>query len=158
MGPQTLPAETDISTDRPFTGDYLLYLLAQASAAASNDFHADIAALGVSVPKWRILASLHPFGRMTIGQLAKECLQKQPTLTRIVDRLEQDGLVRRSPSLSDRREVQVSLTDKGRELSTGLVDRARHHEAAILHDYGPEEIEILKETLRVLIRRTSSTD
>ncbi len=95
---------------------------------------------------------------MTIGQLAKECLQKQPTLTRIVDRLEQEGLVRRSHSLSDRREVQVSLTDKGRELSAGLVDQARHHEAAILHDYSADEIEILKETLKVLIRRTSSAD
>lgn len=155
---QTLQVETNISTDRPFTGDYLLYLLAQASAAASNSFHADLAALGVSVPKWRILASLHPLGRMTIGQLAKECLQKQPTLTRIVDRLEQDGLVRRSHSLSDRREVRVSLTDKGRELTASLVARARHHEAAILDNYSNDEVEVLKETLRELVRRTSSAD
>jgi len=155
MEQQVLQADTDISVDRPFTGDYLLYLLAQASAAASNEFHSHLAGLGISVPKWRILASLHPDGVMTIGQLARECLQKQPTLTRIVDRLEDDGLVKRDHSPTDRREVRVRLTNRGRELSARLVAKAREHETAILHDYGKAEIASLKETLKVLIGRTA---
>jgi len=154
-GPRTLPSDPDISLDRPFTGNYLLYLLAQASASASSDFHTLLARHGLSVPTWRILASLHPNGAMSIGQLAGECIQKQPTLTRIVDRLEKDGLVTRVHSGKDRRTVLVSMTKKGQAVSRQFVEQAKAHEARILADYSAEEIDQLKKTLKVLIRRTS---
>ena len=80
-----------------FTDDYLLYLLAQASAEASAQFHGELKKKGIPVLNWRILASLHPDNMLTIGKLASHALAHQTTLTRAVDRLEKQGLVRRVP-------------------------------------------------------------
>ena len=133
-----------------FTDDYLLYLAAQASAALSAEFHGWLAAQGVPVSTWRILASLYPDAALTIGELSEACLAKQPTMTRIVDRLAAQGLVRRSDDAADRRRVSVSLTPEGLALAEGLVAEARAHEARAL---SPAKAAALKRTLREILRR-----
>jgi len=70
-----------------FIDDYLLYLLARASAGISAQFHARLKTHGLQVPEWRVLASLSDGDGMTIGELATLALQRQPTMTKIIDRL-----------------------------------------------------------------------
>mgnify|MGYP001120958451 CR=1 FL=1 len=136
-----------------FTDDYLLYLLAQASAAASHQFHAELAARNIAVSTWRILASLYPDRALSIGELASECIFVQPTLTRMVDRLEASGEVMRSSGGDDRRRVQVRLTASGQALAAQLVAEAKAHERRICGSYSSREIEILKDTLKNLRQR-----
>ena len=100
--------------DNEFLDDYLLYLMAHASAAASDAFHAELAKQGVSVAVWRILASLYPDKLLNVGVLARRCLLKQPTLTRRLDRLCEQGLTERWHQNQDRRGVLVKLTTEGR--------------------------------------------
>ena len=45
--------------------------------------------------KWRVLASLYPDKALNVGDLARACLTKQPTLTRQLDRLCAAGLTER---------------------------------------------------------------
>ena len=52
---------------------------------------------------------------MRITALASAELVAQPTMTVLVRRLEQDGLVARTPDPLDARAVQVAVTDAGRE-------------------------------------------
>lgn len=137
-------------TVQSFTDDYLLYLLAQASAEASAQFHGELKKLQIPVLNWRIMASLHPANALTIGKLAGHALANQTTLTRAVDRMERNGLVKRSPSRSDRRQVVVSLTEDGRTLSDRLTELAKHHEASILAKCSTAEIDNLKKALKVL--------
>jgi DNA-binding MarR family transcriptional regulator len=146
-----LKPEAQTTAADSFTDDYLLYLLAQASAAASEAFHAELARDGISVSTWRILASLYPAGRLNVGALARRCLLKQPTLTRTLDRLAEAGLICRDHSATDRRGVLVRLTDKGRRIAAENVKKARLHEARILKSYNRAEVSALKATLRQLI-------
>jgi len=142
--------------EKSFINDYLLYLLAHASAAASGEFHAYLTQEGVSVAEWRILASLYPNKQLRIGQLARECLQKQPTLTRIVDRMEADGVVARKSSKQSRREVFVSLTEDGKSRAQKYVAKAKAHETSVLAEYTPNEADVLKEALKILTRRSAN--
>ena len=137
-----------------FTDDYLLYLLAHASAAASAAFHAELERSGMRVPVWRILASLYPDARLNVGALARKCLMKQPTLTRTLDRMVARGLVRRELDSGDRRGVLVALSDKGRALAGEKVALARRHEAEVLAGRSAEEVAALKARLRALIEAT----
>ncbi len=139
-----------------FVDDYLLYLLARASAAASADFHAELAAKGVAVPDWRIMAVLHGTDGATVGELAGRCPVKQPTLTRAVERLEKKQLVERIAGEDDRRLVRVTLTGKGASLVVGLIEMARQHETRLLSAYAPKEAATLKRVLKVLIERSDS--
>jgi len=65
-----------------FSEDYLHYLLAQASAAASASFHAELAAEGIPIGEWRVLASLHPDLCLSVGELSKECLSRTASSNR----------------------------------------------------------------------------
>lgn len=136
-----------------FTDDYLLYLLAQASAAVSASFHDALARRGVAVSTWRILASLYPDDMLTISELAASCMTKQPTMTRMVDRLAAEGLVRRISAEDDRRRVRVMLTETGRAQAAALVTEARQDEEEALAAYSNPERAALKETLRRLRTR-----
>ncbi|WP_425402955.1 MarR family winged helix-turn-helix transcriptional regulator [Hwanghaeella sp.] len=151
------PSDPDMprpsAESRPFVDDYLLYLMARASALASAGFHNQIRERGMQVYEWRIMAVLYGTAGVTVGGLARRCLIKQPSVTKNIDRMEERGLVQRSPSPDDRRQVIISLTDLGTEIVADLVGQARIHEAAVLEDFSAEEADTLKRVLRRLIER-----
>jgi DNA-binding MarR family transcriptional regulator len=75
-----------------------------------------MAACGLTGPQ---LVCLRTIGRETplsLGQLARAVSLSQATVTGIVDRLVDRGLVRRRRVQSDRRSVSISITDAGSEL------------------------------------------
>ncbi len=149
------PARARAAADSPsdFVEDYLLYLLGRASAQASAQFHAVVKARGISVLEWRVLGQLAS-GPSTVSNLAERALSQQPTLTKVLDRMVDGGLVARLEDADDRRRVYVRLTDKGRQLAAELIPLAREHEARVLAGYAPREAAALKRTLRTLIART----
>lgn len=138
-----------------FIDDYLSYLLSHAAHLVAREFHAHVESMGFSVPVWRVLATLSDGDGMPVGDLARITLYKQPTLTRIIDRLESDGIVRRAADSEDRRRVLVYITDKGRSLVSRLLQDAKNHESAILQGYTDQEIALLKQALRTLIYRSA---
>ncbi|MBM3944882.1 MAG: MarR family transcriptional regulator [SAR202 cluster bacterium] len=80
-----------------------------------------------------VLIQLHeaPEGRLRMQALADLVILSRSGLTRLIDRLEKEGLVRREPSREDRRGSYAILTDKGRE----VLSRARplHHRGIFEH-------------------------
>ena len=67
----------------------------------------------------RILRGSHP-ARLACSDIAERMIERDPDITRLVDRLERRGLVKRSRSRQDRRVVEVGITDKGLVLVRGL--------------------------------------
>ncbi|MHA7219875.1 MarR family winged helix-turn-helix transcriptional regulator [Arthrobacter sp. MDT1-48-3] len=57
-----------------------------------------------------------PTGWTRLNELNHHLLISQPSLSRMVDRLEAKGLVRRRPAETDQRGVELALTDEGRAL------------------------------------------
>lgn len=152
-----MAANADEPAPDRFVDNYLPYLLARASHLVSRQFHAQLPPKGVAVPVWRVLATLSDGDGMTIGALADIVLFKQPTLTKVVDRLEGDGLVERRSDPEDRRRVLVFITPRGRTLIDGLLADAKQHEAQVLSGYTVAEEAALKQVLRTLIARCEST-
>ncbi|MDR3380693.1 MarR family winged helix-turn-helix transcriptional regulator [Cupriavidus basilensis] len=144
--PKPAPAAPDA-----FVDGYLPYLLARASHLVSGEFHRQVEAAGLSVPEWRVLATLADRPDCTIGALADITLTKQPTLTKLIDRMAADGLVTRRNGALDRRHALVSITARGRGRARALLDRAAAHEQQVLDDFGVAQGNQLKDTLRRLI-------
>ena len=71
----------------------------------------------VSAPQLSSLLALYENGPLPPSQIAKYIMVNSSTVTGIIDRLEQKGLVQRSRISTDRRVITVTLTDKGRELA-----------------------------------------
>lgn len=133
-----------------FVDDYLLSLLARASFVVSSEFHERLRARGVSVPVWRVLAMLSG-GPETVTALAEACLLQQPTMTKVLDRMERDGLVKRQQDGRDRRLVRVTLAPKGEGMVGDLLAAARAHEAEVVARH--PDAAAIKDLLRALIAR-----
>jgi len=71
---------------------------------------------GVTVPQLVCLMKVAEMAPITIKALSKEVFLSPSTLVGIVDRLESKGLVERQRSTEDRRQVLLSVTEKGLEL------------------------------------------
>ena len=71
----------------------------------------------VSAPQLNCLISLYENGHLPPSQIAKYIMVKSSTVTGIVDRLEQKGLVKRFRDSPDRRIVTIELTDSGKNLA-----------------------------------------
>lgn len=82
----------------------------------------------LSVASLLTLRRLDDEGPMRITDLAAAELVAQPSMTGLVTRLEQEGLVRRTPDPGDARAVRVALTDRGR----GELDSVRSARAAAM--------------------------
>jgi DNA-binding MarR family transcriptional regulator len=137
--------------ERHFVDDYLPALLAQASRLISGEFHLVVTSHGVTVSEWRVLASLAGSEPINIGQLAQITTMKQPTVTRVLDRMQARGLVERLPNDGDRRVTLVRITPTGTRLVSKLIPLARQHEQRVLEPFGQQRSEDLKATLRRLI-------
>ncbi|AXK63904.1 MULTISPECIES: MarR family winged helix-turn-helix transcriptional regulator [Burkholderia] len=138
---------------KAFVDNYLPALLGQAWHLVSTEFHAVVERHGLSVLEWRVLSTLASNGPMTISALAQTTVSKQPTVTRLLLRLEAQGHVERSTSRDDRRYTLVKVTRNGRRLVTGLIAQAEAHERALLKPFSVQKIDSLKEILRELIDR-----
>lgn len=93
-----------------------LVALVQTAAAVDKFLDAQLHDYGISRAKLLIMKVLVAnAGRMTPTALSKELSRSKHTITALVDGLERDGLVQREQHSSDRRSINVVLTEKGRE-------------------------------------------
>ena len=134
-----------------FVDDYLAYLLARASHLISSEFHAVVEASGLSLMEWRVMASLSGKESLSIGELADIVLAKQPTVTKLVGRMEEAGWVSRMDAPHDKRQSLVSLKAAGRRKIQPLLAQARNHEAEVTAEFGANEVQQLKHVLERLI-------
>ena len=86
-----------------------------------------------------------------ITRLAEFSLIEQSRLTRIIDQMVERALVLRKSDEHDKRRVRVYLTDKGRDLATMLVEKARQHEQEVLAVFKDSDATLIKSMLRDLI-------
>lgn len=140
-----------MSTHKPFVDDYLSYLLARSSKLVSEQFHATVKAAGLNVNYWRILASLSDGDGLTLNQLNERVLFNQPTLSKLVARMESEGLLERMKGEQDKRSILIYITPQGRDLVNQLLEKAKWHESEVLANYSAEQQELLKDMLRKLI-------
>jgi MarR family transcriptional regulator for hemolysin len=103
------------------TGPPIGRQLAMTSKLVAKAFNDALTQAGGSLPTWLVLSSLKEEHRRTQLDLARAVGIEGPTLTRHLDGLERAGLVERRRDPTDRRAVQVELTEAGERLHAALL-------------------------------------
>jgi DNA-binding MarR family transcriptional regulator len=98
------------------------------------------------------MASLLHHGDQLMGELAALERIQPPSMTRIVNGLEERGMVVRRPSERDRRQCSVALTDVGRDLL--LANRRRRDQwlAQQIEQLDDADLEVLRRAVVILDR------
>jgi DNA-binding MarR family transcriptional regulator len=98
------------------------------------------------------LATIDCHGPLTPSELAARERIQRPTATRVLDRLEDAGLVERTPDPDDRRSSLVSSTPEGRALLAAVRDRKDLYLAQRLDRLSPEDLAAVERAAGILER------
>lgn len=90
------------------------YLMNRIMGRYNASLRTELAALGLSTAKMRALATLSVIDGLQSRQLAVYAVTEQSTLSRALDALEAEGLVRREPDPNDSRASRIFITGAGR--------------------------------------------
>lgn len=130
---------------------YALYLMAHVDHRYTVEMEAALGREKFARPKWRALASLSVRDGLSIGEMAEITLLKLSTLSRVAERMERDGLVRRQPRATDNRITEVTLTDKGRAEFQDILRVSRRQYTRATEGMDEAEVEQLCATLRKML-------
>jgi MarR family transcriptional regulator for hemolysin len=98
--------------------------------------------LGVTQARWSTMVYLEKGGEgLTQRELASLMAIENPTLVRLLDSLEQQGLIERRPCPNDRRARRLHLTNAGRAFMDDLSERAEVLREEMLEGISDKEIE-----------------
>ncbi len=104
----------DNHTDRIQRAIYLIRKLMQSGAFYTKELNKKF---NISAPQVACLLALYENGPVSLSFIAKQIMVKSSTLTGIIDRMEQKGLVTRTRNSTDRRVITIELTDAGQALA-----------------------------------------
>lgn len=97
--------------------------------------------------QWSLLKWLWVEDGISQKELSEKSLKDQPTITRILDKLERRGLIRRQVDSLDRRVSLIYLTKEGREIKPSLLPLAHHALEQALNGLSEEEKTVLQNLL-----------
>ena len=121
--------------------------LLKAREAAMARFRPMLRTHGLTEQQWRVIRALADYDRIDASELARRSFLLAPSLTRILQHLEGEKLVKRLSDASDQRRSVLTLTTKGRKLFSAVAPDS----AALYEDieaaFGSERLELLYELL-----------
>ena len=109
--------------------------------------------LGLNFTQYRVLTMLSNVPHISASELARRLEHDAGALTRLLDKMQERGFLRRHACAEDRRSVEISLTDAGRALSRPLRSISEQLTAYALSDLSDDE----KVLLMTLLRRVRTT-
>jgi DNA-binding MarR family transcriptional regulator len=129
--------------------EYLPYLVNRVGAALVARFsETALAGTHLSIATWRVLAALSNNGPLRQIDIAEITSIDVSTLSRLVTRLVQMGLVSRTRSRTSNREVVVELTPKAAALVSRLVPIAEDLQETATRGLPKQDLAVLKRALR----------
>lgn len=104
------------------------------------------------MPEYRVLACLTGEEGLGISDLAAMAIMEQSRMTKILDRMEQQGVAQLHSDRKDRRRVLIHLRDSGRARAAPVLRAAKAHKANMLAQLTVDERAMILRALDLLIR------
>lgn len=105
-----------------------------------NHYRPFLDALNITYPQYLVLIVLWKEKEQTVGQLGNQVFLDSGTLTPLLKRMEQKGIIDRRRSIEDERVVKLSLTEKG----ISLREKAKDIPYKLMESMQVSEEEILE--------------
>jgi DNA-binding MarR family transcriptional regulator len=126
------------------------FLLSDTARLLRRRFDERARSSGASVAQWRVLKTLHRHPGLNQGQLAEHLEVEPITACRMIDRLEESGLVERRRDPADRRAWRIHLTDKASPMLDELQELAGIFMEETLQGLDPERRDQLTAALEAI--------
>jgi len=132
--------------------DHLGYWHNRFGQAVHTSLDRRLAAADITVSQWSVMILLYHRRADTVRDIARIIDLDAGAVTRLADRLEKKGYLRRTPDLSDRRSVLLNLTGSGRRLVPDLAVVVDGNDRAFFGVLTRDEIHQYQSILGKLLR------
>jgi len=122
-------------------GNRMIELLPKLMRGVTEQEHNYLSGGKITLPQLWALEYLSRQGSSPMNTLAGHLKISRPAATGLIDRLIAQGLVRREGDSKDRRVVRVSITSKGRKITTDIWEQKRKTIIKVFGQISPEERE-----------------
>jgi DNA-binding MarR family transcriptional regulator len=127
------------------------HLIGRARSALLTGLDAELEPFGLTGAQFAVLKNVADGIAETAADLCRTMHYDTGSMTRMLDRLEEKGVVRRERCTEDRRVVYLRITDVGNELLPQLRTAAVRVISRHLTDFTPSEVDTLKQYLERMI-------
>ena len=131
--------------------NYAPYLMNRIMGRYNASLRDEMAGLGLTTPKMRALAVLSVIDGPLIRELSVYSVVEQSTLSRALDQLAGDGLIRREADAVDSRATRVFITEAGRAHFETLWPRMAEAHERMFRGIPPEERRAFVGTLQKML-------
>jgi len=121
--------------------------LLKAREAVMARFRPMLREHGLTEQQWRVIRALSEYGKIDASELARRSFLLAPSLTRILQFLEKEEIVRRSTDTNDQRRTVLVLTGKGKRIYSEVGPDSEALYMAIERDFGVDKLEALYQLL-----------
>jgi DNA-binding MarR family transcriptional regulator len=135
----------------------IAYLLADSARMLRREFDARVRELGMTGPQARLLLNLAVNEGENQGFYAERLDVEPISLTRMIDRMEESGLLERRRNPADRRAWRVHLTPRAREVIEQVRSHAGPLQEMLLSGLDPAQRTALASSLEVVRANLSAT-
>ncbi|WP_413207813.1 MarR family winged helix-turn-helix transcriptional regulator [Rhodospirillum sp. A1_3_36] len=135
--------------------EFPFYWITRLHAKYGLELEKKLKVVGLDVSRWRVAMLLRAYGEMSISRIAEEAHGKLPTITKIVYRMQDEGLVLVRQSESDGRISVVSLTARGAEVVDQVNGSTKDLFKRLFKGVSEAQIRRLNETLALLLGNLS---
>lgn len=104
----------------------------------------------ISEQQWRVIHYLHECNETTSERMKYGVCLSSPSLTGMLSRMVDKGLLHRRPDPHDKRCFCISLTQKGKDIYAKVAPEASEAYKQIEQDFGIAELQILRSVLEIL--------
>lgn len=127
------------------------YLVRRAAALIVEQLEPAVAQHGLTYTQWVVLMHLRDGIATNPRDICSQLRHDSGALTRVIDHLEERGLLQRQRSLEDRREVALHLTEAGSKMVEGLIPALVEKLNWALRDFSGGEVAQLTRLLTKLV-------
>src|SRR5438067_12974411 len=148
--------ETKMPEESRYPDDWeLLAQVSQAFRSLSDSF---MDRIGMHRAQATLLCRLFDQDGMTQSEIAEQLAVQGATVTNMLQRMEEAGLVTRRRDRGDNRLVRVYLTEKGRKQERAITEQFMRVEEAIFEGLDPQDRAALRRMLKKMLGNMNAED
>jgi MarR family transcriptional regulator, 2-MHQ and catechol-resistance regulon repressor len=134
-------------TNQPFL------LLMQTSKAIQERIRDEMSKNKLSITEFSVLEVLFYQGKQTIQQIGNRILITSGSMTYVIDKLEQKGVIKRNDCREDRRVIHITLTAEGMEIMENTMPKYQEMVDSFFGDLTDDESQLLVNSLKKVSNR-----
>lgn len=123
-------------------------LLQKAKEASVAQVRQTLAGFGLTEQQWRVIRASFEHGEMNAQELARRSAILGPSLSRILNRLEDDGILTRRTAEGDLRELTIKLSAAGKRLHNKVQPMLDRHYGDLADKLGTRKAKQLTDLLQ----------